>query len=127
MYCPFPRTNCFELFGFDVLIDQDLQPWLLEVNLTPAMGCDSPLDQKIKANVIADLFSMAGFVHDEARMTEPLVIKKSQYQGNSSVPNGLKKLVRSHTKEPKTSYNEQLGKEGSKEEKNALKESTDEY
>lgn len=21
MYCPFPRTNCFELFGFDVLID----------------------------------------------------------------------------------------------------------
>jgi tubulin polyglutamylase TTLL5 len=21
MFCPYPRTNCFELFGFDVLID----------------------------------------------------------------------------------------------------------
>jgi len=40
------------------------------------MGCDSPLDQKIKANVIADLFSMAGVVAQEARMVEPLKIKK---------------------------------------------------
>ena len=44
MFLPFPHYNCFELFGFDVLIDSDLEPWLLEVNLTPAMGCDSPLD-----------------------------------------------------------------------------------
>jgi tubulin polyglutamylase TTLL5 len=65
MFCPFPRTNCFELFGFDVLIDSKLEPWLLEVNLTPALGCDSPLDQKIKSNVVADLFSMIGIMtHD---------------------------------------------------------------
>jgi tubulin polyglutamylase TTLL5 len=56
----------------------------LEVNLTPALGCDSPLDQKIKANVIADLFSMAGVVAEEARMVEPLQIKKSSYAGNSA-------------------------------------------
>lgn len=62
MFCPYPRYNCFELFGFDVLVDNKLEPWLLEVNLTPALGCDSPLDQKIKSNVIADLFSLAGIV-----------------------------------------------------------------
>ena len=44
MYCPSKSANCFEMFGFDVLIDQDLEPWLLEVNLTPALSCDSPLD-----------------------------------------------------------------------------------
>lgn len=51
--------------------------------MTPALGCDSPLDQKIKANVIADLFSMAGVIAEEARMVEPLQIKKSSYAGNS--------------------------------------------
>jgi hypothetical protein len=44
MFCPYPKYNCFELFGFDVLVDSEVEPWLLEVNLTPALGCDSPLD-----------------------------------------------------------------------------------
>jgi len=42
-YMPF-RTNCFELLGFDVLIDSALEPWLIEVNLSPSLNCDSPLD-----------------------------------------------------------------------------------
>lgn len=44
MFVPFKSSNCFECFGFDILIDDKMEPWLLEVNLTPAMSCDSPLD-----------------------------------------------------------------------------------
>ena len=43
MFVPF-RNNCFELLGFDILIDDRLVPHLIEVNLSPSLNCDSPLD-----------------------------------------------------------------------------------
>lgn len=54
------RTNCFEILGFDVLVDSDLKPWLLEVNLSPSLACDSPLDLAIKQNLIVDSFNIVG-------------------------------------------------------------------
>ena len=52
------RQNCFEVFGFDILLDSDLKPWLVEVNLSPSLSCDSPLDLAIKANLVADTFNL---------------------------------------------------------------------
>jgi tubulin polyglutamylase TTLL5 len=54
------RGNCFELFGFDVLIDQNLHPWLIEVNLSPSLSCDALLDLRIKSNLLADIYNMVG-------------------------------------------------------------------
>uniref|UniRef100_A0A1I7UAV7 Tubulin--tyrosine ligase-like protein 5 n=1 Tax=Caenorhabditis tropicalis TaxID=1561998 RepID=A0A1I7UAV7_9PELO len=54
----FASTN-FELFGFDVLVDQSLKPWLLEVNLSPSLACDAPLDSLLKTRLIADLLNLA--------------------------------------------------------------------
>ncbi|XP_063296407.1 tubulin polyglutamylase TTLL5 [Pelobates fuscus] len=54
------RGNCFELYGFDVLVDEKLKPWLLEVNLSPSLGCDAPLDLKVKASVISDMLTLIG-------------------------------------------------------------------
>ena len=54
------RLNCFELYGYDIMLDSDLNPWLLEVNLAPSLSADSPLDYNIKSNLIVDLFNLVG-------------------------------------------------------------------
>ena len=36
--------NCFKLFGFDVFIDSNLKPWLLEVNNLPSLFPE-PIDR----------------------------------------------------------------------------------
>lgn len=54
------RTNCFEVLGFDILIDSDLKPWLLEVNLSPSLATDSPLDMTIKSTLLSDTFNVVG-------------------------------------------------------------------
>jgi len=50
-----PSNNmCFELLGFDIMLDHKLKPWLIEVNHTPSFTTDTPLDKSIKKNAIKD-------------------------------------------------------------------------
>ena len=42
------------MFGYDVLIDQNLKPWLIEVNASPSMGVDSEVDVRVKGQMISD-------------------------------------------------------------------------
>ena len=54
------RDNCFELLGFDILIDSLLEPWLIEVNLSCSLGCESALDQRVKSALVSDLLTLTG-------------------------------------------------------------------
>ena len=50
-----PHQACaFELFGYDVLLDDDARPWLLEVNASPSMARDTLLDKRVKEQLIRD-------------------------------------------------------------------------
>ncbi|RHY38219.1 hypothetical protein DYB25_010043, partial [Aphanomyces astaci] len=57
---------CFELFGFDVLLDANLRPWLLEVNVFPSMSSSSPMDKRIKSILVCDTFQLVR-VHTYAK------------------------------------------------------------
>jgi len=58
---------CFEILGFDILIDQNLKPWLIEINYTPSFWTDSPLDENIKSDLIKDTLKLLN-VRPEARI-----------------------------------------------------------
>ena len=46
------KCRCFEILGFDILIDNELNPWLIEVNNMPSLSCDSPFDKVLKKSVV---------------------------------------------------------------------------
>ncbi|CAF3334922.1 unnamed protein product [Rotaria socialis] len=47
-------SACFEILGFDILIDRKLKPYVLEVNHSPSFTTDSKLDREIKDALIYD-------------------------------------------------------------------------
>jgi len=57
---PTTRNNCFELYGFDVMIDSNLKPWVLEVNVLPSLSSSSVFDKRIKTMLVCDALTVVG-------------------------------------------------------------------
>ncbi|XP_046363320.2 probable beta-tubulin polyglutamylase [Haliotis rufescens] len=53
--------NCFEMYGFDILVDENLKPWLLEVNFSPSLTSDCLADILVKKPLLHDLMDMMNF------------------------------------------------------------------
>ena len=51
----------YELFGFDVLLDAKLKPWLIEVNISPSLHSSSPLDLDVKSPLATEVFNLGRF------------------------------------------------------------------
>ena len=52
------NSMCFEILGFDIIMDEKANPWLLEVNHAPSFTTDTPLDFRIKKGVITDAIAL---------------------------------------------------------------------
>ena len=75
----FPQYNCVALFGYDILIDECLHPWLLEINHNPNLHYDTPVDLKIKGEMIAEMFNIMRIV--------PYDLRGSKYEGHFPLSN----------------------------------------
>ena len=51
--------NCFKLFGFDVMLDEELKPWLLEVNNIPSLHINT-IDAAVNRPMVAEMFNIVG-------------------------------------------------------------------
>lgn len=45
------------------MFDETLKPWLIEVNIMPSLHSSSPLDRKIKHEVLSQMFHLMGIAH----------------------------------------------------------------
>ena len=52
------RRNCFEIFGYDIILDGDCQPFLLEINTNPGLEESSPLIKMLVPRMIDDAFRL---------------------------------------------------------------------
>lgn len=65
------RNQCYEIYGFDVMVDAKLKPWLLEVNVCPSLSSSSPYDKQVKTLLLCDALHLVGFkLYDRKRMEE---------------------------------------------------------
>ena len=52
------RNNCFEIFGYDFILDKNFDPFLLEINTNPGLEESSPLIEMLVPRMIDDAFRL---------------------------------------------------------------------
>uniref|UniRef100_A0A7N8XMR0 Polyglutamylase complex subunit TTLL1 n=1 Tax=Mastacembelus armatus TaxID=205130 RepID=A0A7N8XMR0_9TELE len=50
--------HCFECYGYDIIIDDKLKPWLIEVNASPSLTSSTANDRILKYNLINDTLNI---------------------------------------------------------------------
>ena len=49
---------CFEIFGYDFIVDNEFRPWILEINDNPGLCISSPVIAKIIPRMLDDAFRL---------------------------------------------------------------------
>ena len=58
------KSRCFEILGFDIMIDKNANPLLIEVNCMPSLRCGSPFDTQLKSSVVTGTLKILNIPQD---------------------------------------------------------------
>ncbi|KAL7055958.1 hypothetical protein AAHC03_022873 [Spirometra sp. Aus1] len=71
------RSAAFEILGFDIMLDRNLRPWLIEVNRSPSFGCDQELDLRVKSGLLRDALHLINIRPSDKQMAEEAMKMRS--------------------------------------------------
>lgn len=94
---PHPK-NSFEFLTFEILVDNKLKPWLIDVKTAPCAEHMSPYHQKMEREILTDLLNIINIVPNQYRKLQlsshptglhsyPFVIQESNEQKITMTPN----------------------------------------
>ncbi|KAL8566330.1 putative tubulin polyglutamylase ttll9 [Nucella lapillus] len=50
--------HCFEMYGYDILLDDELKPWLIEINASPSLTASGKEDYDLKSGLLHDVLNV---------------------------------------------------------------------
>jgi len=69
------KFGCYEVFGFDFMLDDKLNPYFLEVNMNPAMFLDTKTMADLLPKLVNDACNLAVEIHkDHKKQSETQLI-----------------------------------------------------
>ena len=69
--------NCFEIFGYDFILDENYKPYLLEINTNPGLEISSPLINQLLPRMIDDAFKLT--IDDDFSMSSDFIKQESKF------------------------------------------------
>lgn len=88
---PGSESVCFEVLGFDILLDRKLKPWLLEINRAPSFGTDQKIDYDVKRGVLLNALKLLNIRTSDKRKN--LAKQKAEAQRRLYGKNSMRKLL----------------------------------
>jgi hypothetical protein len=70
------KFGCFELFGFDFLIDEDLNVTFIECNTNPALFTDTTTQKEILPKLVQDSIDVALTLHKAGKVEGATEVKE---------------------------------------------------
>lgn len=101
------HPNSFEVFGFDIMFDADLRAWLIEVNSSPSMACDNPLDSRIKGSMVADTLKLVNPLRYDrdalSSVLSSMIAQKYRHASKDQLNQDIYDILRGGVPRPPTS------------------------
>ncbi len=82
------RKNCFEIYGYDFMIDEKFNPFLIEINTNPGFEFSSPLINMLLPRLIDDAFKLTidtDFYLSNLYMNSPSKFPVDGYSNNENM------------------------------------------